>query len=937
MVPETTIEAIKSHWQTILGADRSGQGAICPNCGSGSGEHGTGLTQVPGTYELKCFACGESHDVFAWYALKHNLDNDRDFKRIVEECAEQAGIKIYDALPMKKNKKAEAVKAVKTNAKALDFTQYYNECQRRLKDTEYWTTRGLSLETCRYFRVGFDPNWKHFEWSENVTRSPRLIIPVNKHCYLARDTRSDFYATLDKEEKKKNWNAPKVKVNGQKPAKFPIFHRIMLSRHDVLIAVEGEIDAMSIYDVGFKNVIGLGSISYTKILVEDLKSLSKKPKTIIVALDNETSATVIKAKEKLAKDLLKLGINYLDGSGISGQCKDANELLTTDREALRANVQRVLEIADGMAPLQVEEKPEPIKPSPKMTEEVTTAIKWVYSAKQIFGAAPVDIRIPDKYKVDKEGIVGDGIVCTRTPAIPVGRIINHHTREQKFVLALYQPDGSWVDLYAAASTIYDHHKILTLTDNGLSTCSGLEAKTLVNFFYDTIALNRDIMFTREAFNQPGWSSDMQEFRLPNRHNCYMPELAEILTEKGTLEEWLEKAREVRKSNVARLMLAASFAAPLLRVLDMRTFGLFLYGNSKGGKSACQKFALSVWGNPKKMMATFNATVNGLEASAVRSNDLPMLIDEATQADQKFDFNKLQYVIGGELGKVRMDKTTQQRPVKNWKLIALMNGEHQIFDEAAKEGAQTRTIEVALKPNERIFADENIASGVHAFAEHCHGVAGQAFLDHLFEHSANGYEEVRDYYRQGYELLKGYAKKYPIEYLRVMTALMLSDALMTHWLMGETMAVDLAGSKYELIDDAMKRIPTLEQLSEESRAWTYFVEQIIECKQNFFGEHLDGDPSDLNAAEMRLQSRIYGEWKYTADHKLIEVLVLKTKAQEILTKRGFNANKMLKAFAEHGRIETDSDGKMPKKGWQGVPAGRRQRMVVIKADNLFTDI
>ena len=937
MVPVTTIDAIKSHWQMILGADKSGQGAICPACGSGSGENGTGLTQVPGSYELKCFACGQSHDVFAWYALKHNLDNERDFKRIVEECSAITGISI-DVQP-RADRKAQKVKT-KSNTAVIDFSKYYNECTRRLKDTDYWLKRGLSLETCRYFRVGFDPDWKHFDWSDKVTRSPRLIIPVNRHCYLARDTRADFLKTLDKDARKQCWNAPKVKVNGQKPAKFPIFHRIILDRYFTIICVEGEIDAMSIYDVGFKNVIALGSIAYTKLLVDELKALQVKPKSIIVALDNENSANVIKAKEKLAVDLNKLGINFIDGSSISGEYKDANELLIADRAALKSNVQSLVDRAESLPPIRIDiptvKDSKSVKDSKDDKLEVTTDVPWTFTANKIFGAAPVDIRIPDKYTVDKQGIVGNNIVCTHTPVIPVGRIINHHTREQQFVLALYRPDGSWTDITAPASTIYEHHKILSLTDQGLSTCSGVEAKTLVNYFFDTIAINHDLMFTREAFDQPGWSSDMQEFRLPNRNDCFMPNLAESLIEKGTLDVWLDKAREVRKANVARFMLAAAFAAPLLRILDMRSFGLYLHGNSKGGKSACQKFALSVWGNPKKMMSTFNATLNGLEAACIKSNDLPMLIDEATQADQKLDPSKLQYVIGDEVNRTRMDKNMNQRPVKNWRLIALMNGEHSIFDDSSKEGAMTRTLDVSLRPHERIFADENIAAAVHAFVERNHGVVGRAWLDILFKHADNDFEFIRDLYKEGYDLLKEYAARYTTEYVRIMTALMLADALTTHFLFEENMRVDLLGSKVELIDDAIKRIPTNEQLSEERRAWGYFIDKIVEYKQNFFGEHLEGDPSDMDAAEMKLRSNLFGEWMYDRAHRMTEVIMSKTAAQELLSKGKFNANKMLRAFASRKWIETDANGNYPIRHWQGLAAGQRQRAIVIKSDNFTTD-
>ena len=84
----------------------------------------------------------------------------------------------------------------------------------------------------------------------------------------------------------------------------------------------------------------------------------------------------------------------------------------------------------------------------------------------------------------------------------------------------------------------------------------------------------------------------------------------------------------------RFILAASFAAPLLRIVKQRIFFVYNWGGSKGGKTATMKAALSAWGDPERLMISFNTTIAGLERTAAFYCDLPLGIDERQQAGDK---------------------------------------------------------------------------------------------------------------------------------------------------------------------------------------------------------------------------------------------------------------------------------------------------------------
>jgi len=83
---------------------------------------------------------------------------------------------------------------------------------------------------------------------------------------------------------------------------------------------------------------------------------------------------------------------------------------------------------------------------------------------------------------------------------------------------------------------------------------------------------------------------------------------------------------LRNNFTFRFCLAASFAAPLLRLTCTRGFIVYLWGSSGVGKTACLWAALSVWGDPEKLIASFNGTRVGFERLATFFNDMPLGID-----------------------------------------------------------------------------------------------------------------------------------------------------------------------------------------------------------------------------------------------------------------------------------------------------------------------
>ena len=310
----------------LLQPDGSGKGFICPICGSGSGKKGTGITTQDGIHYTCWAGCFKHSDIIDIIGQKYGKT---EYREKLEITCKEAGVVIdgdpYMMVPLKNQKRAKIEQYEKTRQ---DFTGYFQARHNWIGQTDYPQRRGLSQEVLDHFCIGYDPEWRHpksVAEGKNPPATPRLIIPTSPTSYLARDTRQDI------PENQKQYSKQKV-------GSVHIFNPEALDDPEMpCFVVEGEIDAMSIIEVG-GNALAIGSISNIDMLLRILSD--RKPKQpIIISLDNDKAG--IEAAQKLAAGLDKIGITYYRRNPFSGY-KDANEALQKDREALRSAVSSVI-------------------------------------------------------------------------------------------------------------------------------------------------------------------------------------------------------------------------------------------------------------------------------------------------------------------------------------------------------------------------------------------------------------------------------------------------------------------------------------------------------------------------------------------------------------------------------------------------------------------
>jgi hypothetical protein len=498
--------------------------------------------------------------------------------------------------------------------------------------------------------------------------------------------------------------------------------------------------------------------------------------------------------------------------------------------------------------------------------------------------APINLRQPEGWIYSEKGIstidqktytpVG---VC-RTPIILTQRLKSLETGDEKIEVA-FKRDGQWQTAIYPRSTIFSSRSITTLADLGCTVTSE-NAKRVVSFLGALEAENIDLIPKNDATSTFGWQPGKRF--LPGHDDGLTLDIdpsqrgmAAAYCKNGTMERWVEHMTPHRGRMKFRFILAAGFAAPLLRIVKQRIFFVYNWGGSKGGKTAALKAALSAWGDPERLMVSFNATQVGLERTAAFYCDLPLGIDERQLAgNNQGALEKIVYMIASGTGKIRGSKGGGLQTIHQWRTVALATGEEPLSTETTQTGVSTRVLEIYGGP----FDNEADAALMHQQSATDCGWAGPAFIEKILQMDERRivelYEEMQGYVRTVSEGKNG-------SHIAGIAAVALADALIDTWFFGGEWAVSWASAKQMASDILVNQVES-NATDVNENAVQFIVDWVLSNKA-YFGTNTVGTCLGFTSDS--------GNTAY----------IFPSTLNQALTKAGFSYRKTMKYMADKGLI------------------------------------
>ena len=523
--------------------------------------------------------------------------------------------------------------------------------------------------------------------------------------------------------------------------------------------------------------------------------------------------------------------------------------------------------------------------------------------------APLSLRTPEGWLFSDKGISWidpkthtPANVC-RTPILLTQRLKSLETGDEKMEVA-FKRDGEWQRAIYPRSVIFSSRSITTLADLGC-TITSENSKNVVKFLGALESENIDIIPKNDATSTFGWQPGWRF--IPGHDEGITLDIdpsqrgmAAAYCQNGTMERWIEHMAPHRSREKFRFILAASFAAPLLRIVKQRIFFVYNWGGSKGGKTAALKAALSAWGDPERLMVNFNATQVGLERTAAFYCDLPLGIDERQLAGKNQGaLEKIVYMIASGTGKIRGAKSGGIQTVHQWRTVALATGEEPLSTETSQTGVSTRVLEIYGGP----FDNEQDAALMHQQAAMDCGWAGPAFIEHILQMDereiVERYEDMQRYIRETSQGKNG-------SHIAGIAAVALADSLIDEWFFGGNPRESVAEAKRMAASILINQVEA--NTTDVNENAVQFIVDWVLANRSYFGANAIGTCLGFTSET--------GNTAY----------IFPSMLNQALTKAGYSPRKTMKYMAERDLIGTDTDRKTGKKQysiikWFGTRSAR----------------
>lgn len=548
------------------------------------------------------------------------------------------------------------------------------------------------------------------------------------------------------------------------------------------------------------------------------------------------------------------------------ECKDPSDLLIKyGKDDATAKVQSAL---DGAALIDLK----------CINDVIPTAIE----------GAPIRLRQPEGWIFSEKGIsmidektAMPQTIC-RTPILITRRLRSMETGDEKVEVA-FKRDGEWRSVIQPRSVIFQARSITCLADQGC-TITSENARLVVRFLEKLEAENIDIIERSDSASTFGWQSSTKF--LPGLADNIVLDIepslrgwASAYSQSGTFDAWKAMVAPHRARDRFRFILAASFTAPLLRIVKQRIFFVYNWGGSKGGKSAALKAALSAWGDPERLMVNFNATQVALERMAGFYCDLPLGIDERQLAgNNQGALEKIVYMLASGTGKIRGSKTGGLQALQTWRTVILATGEEPITTETSQTGVSTRVLEIYGPP----FDDEQSAGLMHQQSTENCGWAGIEFVKRVV---SIGEDEIKQRFGSMLEFVYEKNNGKNGSHATGIAAVATADALIDEWFFG--------AGRQEAEERARQMAATIVKENNENS-----IRDVNETATQYIADWISSNARGFTG---------YGFGPRLGEIEGRTAYIFPSLLNKAISDGGFSTRKTLKYLAEQGIIEAFTSG------------------------------
>lgn len=493
----------------------------------------------------------------------------------------------------------------------------------------------------------------------------------------------------------------------------------------------------------------------------------------------------------------------------------------------------------------------------------------------------------------RENAFGNKEYACSHAILPVERLVNIDTLEVKLKLGFKRPgmDKKWQTTIVGKDVLATSRNIVQLASQGISVTSST-ASALVDYLNDIENLNYDTIPESKSIGRlgyiegEGFSPYVDDLVFDG--DASFRHLYECVHHKGSITDWIRIANECREMSItARILLAASFASPILSIVGSLPFFVHLWGVDSGtGKTVALMLAASVWGNPAvgSYVQTFNGTQVSQERTAAFLNHLPVCLDELQltkngKGQSNFDVYQLAQGVGRSRG--RRQGGIDAAPT--WSCCFLTTGESPLTSASAGAGAVNRVIDIECTAGSVVIKDgHRIANALKGN----YGYAGAFFIEKLYNPVGleNRIQAIRDIYQDYFKDLcdKDSTEKQAMAAAAVLTA----DLLARQYVFGDN------------ADDAIKNALTVEEIGEflasreavsaGNRAYNWLCDWVASNANRF--------NTDDSAAQGDLYGVLDGNMAY----------IIRGVFDRVVQEAGFSTSATLSYLKSNRLIETRSD-------------------------------